>query len=66
MTESHARTPATPSVLVDPLRNRGVAFTPEERDALGVLPCEVGDAAGGWLALECGVSAVVIVGVKPG
>ncbi|GGK25254.1 hypothetical protein GCM10011583_66570 [Streptomyces camponoticapitis] len=26
---------------------------------------EVGDAAGGWLALECGVSAVVIVGVEP-
>ncbi|MFK0296036.1 hypothetical protein ACIQU6_36950, partial [Streptomyces sp. NPDC090442] len=33
--------------------------------ALGVLPCEVGDAAGGWLSLERGVSAVVIVGVQP-
>ncbi|MFB7007432.1 MULTISPECIES: NAD-dependent malic enzyme [unclassified Streptomyces] len=36
MTESHARTPATPSALVDPLRNRGVAFTQEEREALGL------------------------------
>ncbi|MFJ3822178.1 NAD-dependent malic enzyme [Streptomyces nodosus] len=36
MTESHARTPATPGVLVDPLRNRGVAFTPREREALGL------------------------------
>ncbi len=34
-------------------------------ELLGVLPCEVGDAAGGWLAVECGVSAVVIVGVQP-
>lgn len=34
--------------------------------ALDVLTREVGDAAGGWLALECGVSAVVIVGVEPG
>ncbi|GHB21308.1 hypothetical protein GCM10010346_51280 [Streptomyces chryseus] len=34
--------------------------------ALAVLPCEVGDAAGGWLALERGVAAVVIVGVQPG
>jgi MFS family permease len=33
--------------------------------ALGVLPCEVGDAAGGWVACESGVSAVVIVGVQP-
>jgi hypothetical protein len=32
---------------------------------LGVLPCEVGGAAGGWLALQCGVSVVVIVGVQP-
>ena len=29
-------TPATPGVLDDPLLNRGVAFTPEERDALGL------------------------------
>ncbi|MGW3173877.1 NAD-dependent malic enzyme [Streptomyces sp. NPDC001153] len=36
MTDSHARTPAIPGVLVDPLRNRGVAFTPEEREALGL------------------------------
>lgn len=32
---------------------------------LGVLLCEVGDAAGGWLAGERGVAAVVIVGVQP-
>jgi malate dehydrogenase (oxaloacetate-decarboxylating) len=29
-------TPATPGVLDDPLLNRGVAFTPAERDALGL------------------------------
>lgn len=32
---------------------------------LGVLPCEVGDAAGRWLAFQRGVSAVVIVGAEP-
>jgi hypothetical protein len=32
---------------------------------LVVLTREVGDAAGGWLAGECGVAAVVIVGVQP-
>ncbi|MBA2813719.1 NAD-dependent malic enzyme [Streptomyces sp. KM273126] len=48
MTESHARTPATPSALVDPLRNRGVAFTPEERDALGLT----GRLPSGVLTLE--------------
>lgn len=48
MTESHARTPATPGVLVDPLRNRGVAFTPEERDALGLT----GRLPSGVLTLE--------------
>ncbi|MFD7873515.1 NAD-dependent malic enzyme [Streptomyces sp. NPDC059766] len=36
MNENHARTPATPSVLLDPLRNHGVGFTPAERDALGL------------------------------
>ncbi|CAL9594732.1 hypothetical protein SUDANB130_05295 [Streptomyces sp. enrichment culture] len=35
------------------------------RGALVVLPCEVGDAAGGWLPFQRGVSAVVIVGVQP-
>src|SRR5690349_8445786 len=35
------------------------------RHALGVLTCEVGDAAGGWVACECGVSAVMVVGVQP-
>ncbi|MGW2647514.1 NAD-dependent malic enzyme [Streptomyces sp. NPDC001393] len=48
MTESHVQTPATPSVLVDPLRNRGVAFTPEERDALGLT----GRLPSGVLTLE--------------
>ncbi|MGW1913451.1 NAD-dependent malic enzyme [Streptomyces sp. NPDC002076] len=48
MTESHARTPAIPGVLVDPLRNRGVAFTPEERDALGLT----GRLPSGVLTLE--------------
>ncbi|GAA0903036.1 hypothetical protein GCM10009574_092180 [Streptomyces asiaticus] len=31
----------------------------------GVLPFEVGDAVGGWLAVQCRVAAVVIVGVRP-
>ncbi len=31
-----ASTPATPGVLDDPLLNRGVAFTPAEREALGL------------------------------
>ncbi|MPY49717.1 NAD-dependent malic enzyme [Streptomyces acidicola] len=48
MTESHARTPATPSALVDPLRNRGVAFTPEEREAFGLT----GRLPSGVLTLE--------------
>ncbi|MET8720850.1 NAD-dependent malic enzyme [Streptomyces misionensis] len=48
MTESHARTPAIPGVLVDPLRNRGVAFTPEDREALGLT----GRLPSGVLALE--------------
>src|SRR5262249_61997438 len=33
-TSVHA--PAVPGVLADPLRNRGVAFTPQERAALGL------------------------------
>ncbi|QFU89543.1 enoyl-CoA hydratase [Amycolatopsis sp. YIM 10] len=32
---------------------------------LAVLTWEVGNAAGGWVAAECGVAAVVIVGVEP-
>ncbi|MEU6609844.1 NAD-dependent malic enzyme [Streptomyces shenzhenensis] len=36
MTKRTARTPVTPGVLVDPLRNRGVAFTQPERDELGL------------------------------
>ena len=39
-----ARTPAEPAVLNDPLRNRGVAFTLSEREALsltGRLPSGV-------------------------
>jgi len=31
-----ARTPAEPAVLNDPLRNRGAAFTPAEREQLGL------------------------------
>jgi malate dehydrogenase (oxaloacetate-decarboxylating) len=34
--EMSSTTPATPGVLEDPLLNRGVAFTPEEREALGI------------------------------
>ena len=36
--------PAVPAILADPLRNRGTAFTTEEREALGLtgrLPAEV-------------------------
>ncbi|MEU6401621.1 NAD-dependent malic enzyme [Streptomyces sp. NPDC046985] len=36
MHQSHAHTPATPDVLVDPLLNHGVAFTEDERSALGL------------------------------
>lgn len=42
------RTPATPDVLADPSRNRGVAFTPAERDELGLT----GRLPSGVLALE--------------
>lgn len=41
-------TPAVPSVLVDPFRNHGVAFTPPERDALGLT----GRLPSGVLTLE--------------
>jgi malate dehydrogenase (oxaloacetate-decarboxylating) len=33
---SSVRTPAVPAVLTDPMRNRGVAFTAAEREALGL------------------------------
>jgi pimeloyl-ACP methyl ester carboxylesterase len=33
---------------------------------LAVLPGQVGDAAGGWVAVECGVSPVMVVDVQPG
>ncbi|MCO5994082.1 NAD-dependent malic enzyme [Actinoallomurus rhizosphaericola] len=36
MARHTARTPATPGVLTDPLRNRGVGFTHAERDELGL------------------------------
>ena len=36
MSGGTARTPETPSVLEDPMRNRGVAFSSSERDALGL------------------------------
>ncbi|MGW2465134.1 hypothetical protein ACWC2M_40120, partial [Streptomyces sp. NPDC001761] len=56
--------------ITDPVRHlssddlAGDAVAIWEGD-LAVLPCEVGDAACGWLALQRGVSAVVIVGVQP-
>ncbi|MEU9372063.1 NAD-dependent malic enzyme [Streptomyces avermitilis] len=48
MVESTGRTPATPDVLVDPLRNHGVGFTPAERDVLGLT----GRLPSGVLGLE--------------
>jgi malate dehydrogenase (oxaloacetate-decarboxylating) len=36
MSKSTTRTPATPGVLDDPIRNRGVAFTAAEREELGL------------------------------
>jgi malate dehydrogenase (oxaloacetate-decarboxylating) len=48
MGESTGRTPATPDVLVDPLRNHGVAFTQAERDELGLT----GRLPSGVLGLE--------------
>jgi malate dehydrogenase (oxaloacetate-decarboxylating) len=44
MDSSKARTPAVPGVLADPLRDRGVAFVPSQRQALGLtgrLPAAV-------------------------
>jgi malate dehydrogenase (oxaloacetate-decarboxylating) len=35
-TEKDAPTPEVPSVLDDPMRNRGVAFSLAEREALGL------------------------------
>jgi malate dehydrogenase (oxaloacetate-decarboxylating) len=43
-----AGTPAEPAVLNDPLRNRGVAFTLAEREALGLT----GRLPSGVLTLE--------------
>ena len=48
MNENSARTPAEPGVLNDPLRNRGVAFTLAEREALGLT----GRLPSGVLTLE--------------
>jgi malate dehydrogenase (oxaloacetate-decarboxylating) len=45
---STARTPAVPEVLDDPMRNRGVAFNPAEREALGLT----GRLPSGVLTLE--------------
>ena len=45
---NNARTPAEPAVLNDPLRNRGVAFTLAEREALGLT----GRLPSGVLTLE--------------
>jgi malate dehydrogenase (oxaloacetate-decarboxylating) len=44
MNSGSARTPAVPAVLQDPMRNRGVAFTAAEREAMGLtgrLPAAV-------------------------
>ena len=44
MSTTMSRTPATPAVLDDPMRNRGVGFTVAEREALGLtgrLPAAV-------------------------
>jgi hypothetical protein len=43
-----------------------MASRPGLQRALGVLPGEVSDAAGGREALERGVSPVMVVGVEPG
>ncbi|MCQ8187087.1 NAD-dependent malic enzyme [Streptomyces rugosispiralis] len=48
MAKSTARTPATPDALMDPLLNRGVAFTRPERDELGLT----GRLPSGVLTLE--------------
>ena len=48
MSRAETRTPAIPAVLEDPLRNRGVAFTLAEREALGLT----GRLASGVLTLE--------------
>jgi malate dehydrogenase (oxaloacetate-decarboxylating) len=45
---NNARTPAEPAVLNDPLRNRGVAFTLAEREALGLT----GRLPSGMLTLD--------------
>jgi malate dehydrogenase (oxaloacetate-decarboxylating) len=34
--DSNTRTPTVPAVLDDPIRNRGVAFSAAEREALGL------------------------------
>jgi malate dehydrogenase (oxaloacetate-decarboxylating) len=47
-TGNSVRTPAEPAVLNDPLRNRGVAFTQAEREALGLT----GRLPSGTLSLE--------------
>ena len=48
MSPDMTQTPAEPAVLNDPLRNRGVAFTPAEREALGLT----GRLPSGVLTLE--------------
>lgn len=40
------RAAATPAILDDPLRHRGVAFTPPEREALGPTGSSAGQTAG--------------------
>ncbi|MEE4591235.1 NAD-dependent malic enzyme [Streptomyces sp. DSM 41524] len=48
MAKSTVRTPATPDALMDPLLNRGVAFTRPERDEMGLT----GRLPSGVLTLE--------------
>ena len=59
------------TALVQFLKEEGVRveWSPpavEEPRGLGVLPGQVGDAAGGREAFERGVSAVMVVDVQPG
>ena len=42
-----------------------IARARKRADALGVMPWEVVCAADGWLSFECGVAAMMIVGVEP-
>jgi hypothetical protein len=74
ISESSAHTPAVPEVLVEPLRNRGVAFAQSERDALGLTgrpPSAVvtlDEQAARWLASgpRCGLGELILPANEPG